>query len=328
MTCQKDIYFEIPYAKLYTKIEGGEPLKFEFENSLGKVSNLVLKRPIPGERGEGWFDLISPYGYGGPIIEYISDEKLKNELVLAFAESFKQFCHDNKIVSEFVRFHPIVSNGPDFASVYKSEYMRKTLGTNLAAYDDPFTAEFSKSCRKTVRQALNKGVTYRVTQSPSNIDSFKSVYYATMDRNEAPEYYYFGDDYFNSVLMDFKEQVLLVEALYEEKVIAAGLYFLSNGTIHVHLSGTDTEYLHLSPAYVLKYATVCWGKENGYNLIHYGGGRSNSPEDPLYLFKRKFAVNTDFDFYIGRKIWNEEKYEELTVDADKTSSFFPLYRKR
>ena len=35
-----------------------------------------------------------------------------------------------------------------------------------------------KTCRKNIRQALNKGVTYRVTKSPENIDSFKEIYYS------------------------------------------------------------------------------------------------------------------------------------------------------
>ena len=124
-----------------------------------------------------------------------------------------------------------------------------------------------------------------------------------MKRKHAKEFYFFDDKYYEDILMYFKDRVALAKVFLEDKLIACGLYFLSGKTIHAHLSGTDTDYLKYSPAYILKYGTVLWGKEHGYELIHYGGGLSNSENDSLYLFKRKFAKKTDFDFYVGERIW-------------------------
>ena len=150
-----------------------------------------------------------------------------------------------------------------------------------------------------------------------------------MERKNATEYYFFDDEYFNNIIKYYKDNIILVESIYENKVIAAGLYFTYKDVIHVHLSGTDTEYLSLSPAYILKYATAIWGKEHGYKVIHYGGGLSNSETDSLYVFKRKFANQTDFDFYIGKKIWNKDVYDKLCEikNVNKDESFFPAYRK-
>ena len=64
----------------------------------------------------------------------------------------------NNIVSEFIRFHPICQNALDFKEIYNATCIRKTLGTNLEKYDNPIQEEFSKSCRKNIRQALNKGI--------------------------------------------------------------------------------------------------------------------------------------------------------------------------
>ena len=63
-------------------------------------------------------------------------------------------------------------------------------------------------------------------------------------------------------------------------------------------------------------------------MIHHGGGRSNDEEDALYKFKKQFGKNTQLDFYIGKKVWNREVYDRLCekVNADRSSSFFPLYR--
>ena len=70
-----------------------------------------------------------------------------------------------------------------------------------------------------------------------------------------------------------------------------------------------------------------YGKERSYYYIHHGGGRSSDPEDGLLKYKKKFGKNTEFDFYIGKKIWNENIYQKLIqIKKNKNSEFFPAYR--
>lgn len=321
----KDLYFDENYGKLYENTENGKAEIFKYEDENGVVSNQFIKRNIP--MIQDYYDIVTPYGYGGPIIE---ESKNKEILLQNYNEVFKRYCEKNNIVSEFVRFHPIINNALDFKKIYDVVYMRKTLGTNLEKYNDPIQEEFSKSCRKNIRQCKNKGITAVVTEAPKDISKFKEIYYSTMKRNNATDYYYFKDEYFNKILQYFPQNILTVEAIYEGKTIAMGLYFIYNQILHIHLSGTLTEYLYLSPAYMLRYGATLWAKEHGYKLIHHGGGRSNSLEDSLYLFKKNFARNTEFDFYIGKKIWNEKIYnklcEEKHIDPEKID-FFPAYRK-
>ena len=252
----------------------------------------------------------------------------KEELLENYNKEFSKYCEENNIVSEFVRFHTLKKNYEDFKQIYNPIYMRKTLVTKLDE-EDVVQKQFGKSCRKNIRQALKKGIKYKVTKSPDNLDEFREIYYSTMDRNNATDYYYFDDEYFENVLKYFKENIILVQAIFEEKTIAAGLYFIYNDIIHIHLSGTLTEYLYLSPAYILRYAVTLWGIENGYKIIHHGGGRSNSEEDSLYLFKKNFAKIYHADFYIGKKIWNLEIYNKLCEikNVKNDDGFFPAYRK-
>ena len=158
---------------------------------------------------------------------------------------------------------------------------------------------------------------------------FKEIYYSTMDRNEAADYYYFDDDYFNRCLEHLREHIISVKAYYKNRIIAEGFYFKYNGIIHIHLSGTLSEYLYLSPAYILRYAITLWGKENGYRLIHHGGGTTNSEGDSLYRFKKQFGKNTEFEYHVGRKIWNETVFNKLCKikDVNNNDEFFPPYRK-
>ncbi len=324
-----DIYFDKNYGKLYEKIEKGKAKIFEYQDENGKISNQFIIKEIPiNIDNNKYFDIVTPYGYGGPIIENCIEGKKEN-LVKCYEKAFNNYCSENNVVSEFVRFHPIINNVKDFEKIYDTKLLRHTLGTNLDISNSPMEEEFSKSCRKTIRQVLKKGIDYRIIENVTDFSEFKRIYYLNMDRKNADSYYYFDDEYYENMNKYFHNNIIQVQAIYENKVVAEGLYFIYNKIIHAHLSGTDTEYLHLSPAYILKYGTAIWGKENGYKLIHYGGGTSNSLEDPLYLFKKKFAQNTEFDFYIGKKIWNKEIYNKLcrVKKVDENEEFFPAYRK-
>lgn len=319
-----DIYFLKEYAELHEKIEKGEADFFEVKSKNGWITHSFIKREISID-GEftGYYDLITPYGYGGPIIH--SSENI-NSLKKEFVESFEKYCLSNKIVTEFVRFHPLINNEKDFRYLYDTEFTRKTVGTNLSDFETPFQEEFSKSCRKKINKQLRDGMTYEIIEAPNDASEFLEFYHSTMDRNRADEFYYFNKDYFNNIIKEMKENVVLVKALYEEKPIAMGFYLIYEDYIHIHLSGTLSEYLNYSPAYMLRYGIVKWGKENKYKMIHHGGGRTDSESDGLYKFKRQFGKNTEFDFYIGKKVWNEEIYEELTEGSGQGEKFFPAYR--
>ena len=325
----QDIYFEPNYGKLYEKMENGVSQFYEFSNEYGTITNLFIKREIPIslENGKRYFDVTTPYGYGGPIIQEVIDDK-EEEIVQAYYEDFEKYCLENNIISEFIRFHPLFENENFFKSVYEVKPLRKTVGTNLKAFDDPFQEEFSKSARKNTRRALRDGVTYQINEKPESIDEFLEIYYATMDRNDADDYYYFDHEYFKKCLEYFPENIITVKAIHEEETIAMGFYFVYGKYIHTHLSGTLDEYLNLSPAYILRYALTEWGKENGYHIIHHGGAPSNDENDSLFRFKKRFGEHTEFNFSIGRKIWNQAIYDELCekVNANKESDFFPAYR--
>src|SRR5699024_2483567 len=320
-----DIYFESNYGKLYETVENGESIVFEYESQHGKIKHIFIKREIPTLiNDELYYDIVTPYGYGGPIIV---DATNISEIVTEFELAFKKYCLENNIVSEFIRFHPIVENYSDFERVYDTTYLRNTVGTNME-YEEVFATEFSKSTRKTIRRSLRDGITYETIENPTNLKSFMDVYYSTMDRNKATDYYYFDKKYFNDFLKYFNDKLLLVNVKMDDEIIASSLNLIGNNILHVHLSGTLTEYIKYSPAYIIKYATVEWAKDQQIDVIHYGGGTTNGSEDSLFKFKKIFGQNTEFEFHIGKKVWNEEIYDLLCSEnnIDKSIEFFPAYR--
>jgi lipid II:glycine glycyltransferase (peptidoglycan interpeptide bridge formation enzyme) len=110
------------------------------------------------------------------------------------------------------------------------------------------------------------------------------------------------------------------------------MILFGNDNMHYHLSASDREYQILAATNLLLYEAACWGCDNGYKTFHLGGGLG-SKEDSLYKFKKAFNNNSNTYFSIGKKIFDQSKYDELIrirkiEDAviNIESTFFPLYR--
>ena len=74
--------------------------------------------------------------------------------------------------------------------------------------------------------------------------------------------------------------------------------------------------------------TALWGCEHGLRTLYLGGG-VGSGEDNLFKFKRAFYKGELHRFYIGRKVFDSDVYQELTMmraDSITNVNYFPVYR--
>ena len=324
-----DIYYNKDYGELCCFIEPGECIEFECKTINGKIRNMFIKRPVPWTiNGIQYYDAVTPYGYGGPII---CESNNISALVNDYEQQFKEYCSQNNIVCEFIRYHPIYRNWEPFSSIYENVYSRHTVGTNLRDYDDPVQSEFSKSARKDLRKSIRNGVQCTIHLNPSDLSIFRKLYEETMDRNNASRMYYFPNEYYKLLTTSIRPYLLEIRANLDDEVIASELYFIEGSLMHAHLLGSNDTFLYSRGGILLEATAAQWGKENGYHYIHHGGGRSSAEDDSLFLYKKKFGMNTLFDFYIGKRIWNERIYEELVkmreIDGEPINKdYFPLYR--
>lgn len=322
-----DIYFTREYAQVNELIESGQSIYFEIKSRHGHITLGAIKREIDTRvNGAQFYDLITPYGYGGPVVHASTDLK---KLVAEFEAVFSRYCETNNIVSEFVRFNPLFQNQEAFGEIYDVSYIRSTVGTDLNRSEDIFQTEFCATARRKVRKLLkNDKISCSLTKGFEDIEAFLEIYNDTMKRHNATGFYYFDREYFYELKRQFGDELFTTSVYYEDEIIAMGLYFISGDIIHDHLNGTRSEFLNYSPAYLLKYTAMNWGKENGFSVLHYGGGVSNSEEDSVLRFKKRFSNTTEFKFHIGRKIWNQEVYDELCQinGVVGNTEFFPAYR--
>ncbi len=327
-----DVYFSKQYGRLYEEIENGKCETFVFSNEYGTVQNTFLKREIPEkDNGITYFDTISPYGYGGPVIVEAMD---RERLLAAYEKAWLAWCERERIVSEFVRFHPLVRNDLDFGRMYDAVFDRYTLAVDLT--DDFETTQYIPKCRYQIKKACRLGVVCWIDEKCERMDVFHKLYIQTMRKNQAREFYFFSEAYFHSMREMLQGNVFLVHAELEGRIIASSLMMMSDEFVHYHLSATDPAYYGYSANNLILRFAMEYGRSQGRKWFHLGGGLSGDPADGLYKFKRSFARcdGNRTEFWIGRAIRNEKVYKHLVEKcsleqaAREAADFFPQYRTR
>ena len=278
------------------------------------------------------YDVISPYGYPGILINQASDN---TPGFPDFAlQQFRQTLKQRDVCSMFLRLHPIL--GEEFTNIFKSDPFQKngkTVSIDLTLDEGQIWAKTRKGHQSTINKCMRLGLTARIVSFDEYMDEFIAIYEETMDRVAAKDLYYFSRDYFEGLSsLGNKIHLGIVES--ENEIVCSCLFFESCGIVQAHLGGTKTEFLKQSPFNLLLHHARLWAKERGNKYLHIGGGVGGQ-KDNLYTFKSGFSKQRH-DYFTFRTVVDTDKYNDLvqfrakTINRSaedlKTSSFFPAYR--
>jgi hypothetical protein len=326
-----DVYYLSGYTKAFQLHDDGEPLLVYYtsDNARGicvfmrkDISKLSIFNNLPFGT---YFDLASPYGYGGFLFEGAinKDENFNNV--------YSEFLKEKGIVSEFVRYHPLLQNVENMRNFSTITDLNKTIHIDLSSEETVWNNIISKN-KNVIRKAQKSGVVIKYGKDWALFQKFIALYNNTMKRDNAIDYYFFKENFYRSLCNDLKDNCEIFYAVLDDKIISASIILFANGKMHYHFSGSDAEYRHLAPTNLLLYEAALWGYRNGFKTFHLGGG-VGSTEDNLFKFKQAFNRNSGNQFSIGKRILNGKVYNELVkirqekeVNFDENSTFFPLYR--
>lgn len=322
-----DVYYLSGYVKAFQLHGDGEPLLFYYEEEALRGINVVMKRDIAKDPHfadtlpeNTYFDFATPYGYGGWLLEGDGDPS-------PLFTAYESWCQKNRIVSEFVRFHPVLENHLFAAGTYDVIALGGTIAMDLSS-EETIWANITSKNRNMIRKAQKNGVRIFSGRNPALFETFREIYNATMDKDHAAEYYYFAPEFYESVLSDLPHNAQIFYAqLPDETIIAASIMLAANGRLNYHLSGSRREHQNLAPTNLLLYEAALWGCTNGCKTFHLGGG-VGSGEDSLYQFKKSFYRKEPCQYHIGKKIFDLDNYQKLVdlrTDLPE-SGFFPRYR--
>ncbi|CED70236.1 putative uncharacterized protein [Aliivibrio wodanis] len=322
---ESDIYYQKEYSNLYLQNSDEELFEYLYKEDDSYVQFRSIKRLISKVSGtsiqETLYDLETPYGYGGPVSNSFDKDFLKR----AFT-SYKHHCKEQNIVCEFIRFHP-------FNSLANCSYLfdmhfpeRQVVIVDLQVSDEERRKQYSKTTRNIVKKAIKR---LSVEVDTSNVDDFMSVYYQTMTKNGADEFFFFQKEYFSALMA--LNGVHLISAKLDDELAAIGYFMCWGELAHYHLSANNQNMSKENGNYLLLDAAFDLAKEKGCNYMMLGGGRTSSPDDSLFKFKSKFSSIT-MPFYISGLDFLPEKRAELNSlwveqNQDKPApKLFQLYR--
>ncbi|MFK4998692.1 hypothetical protein ACI2OX_19450 [Bacillus sp. N9] len=192
-----DVTYLSGYAKAFQLSGEGEPLLFYYVDSSTRGINVVMKRDIAKAKPfinnlplNTWFDVSTPYGYGGFLLEGDNYEGVNN--------AFNSYCIENGIVSEFVRFN--LFSG--FESYYTG--VVETNTHNIVRYLDlPLDAmlmDFEHKVRKSLKKAEKAELKVEIDNTGSRLEDFLEIYYGTMDRNNADDRFFFTKEFLKKLI--------------------------------------------------------------------------------------------------------------------------------
>lgn len=314
---------EYNYAFMKESPKNGVPVLLLYENQEDYAINVVYKRDIALDenfRGKiplnKFYDVITPYGYGG-FTGRVSDYNKLNHY-------YMQYCKKNHFICEFVRFGL-------FGEYYKHycgdvQSCSHNVIRHLEISLDEIWMDFKQKVRKNVKKAIRNDLKILIDENGKHINEFLRIYYSTMKRSNAHSEFYFSKDFFEN-LNQMQDNTIYFYALYRDKIISAELVIYGGENAYSFLGGTDSEFFDFRPNDLLKFEIIKWAKEKGLKNFILGGGYGE--DDGIFQYKSCLAPHGIVDFYIGKKIYDENSYEKLISirkNSIKNEKFFPSYR--
>jgi len=244
-----DIYFTPEYQDLFKDTEfGGIPCVFESSG----IDYRFYKRPI---EGTPYYDIVSPYGYSGPI----EDPILSSHWGL-YLEYFHEYCLRENIIAEFARLHPFIHRGPNppgtrgnVSILYEHEIYYIDLTQSL----DDIWKGFDKGCKSAIKKQA-KDLFYLVLDPLPWLSAYRN----------SPNYQ-FHDLFFIKLFSLNGYNFIGAQSQQNQSVVGAVLlkygdychYFLSAGH-----DGTN----------LILWESIKWAKYSGCKIFNLGGGNNIS----------------------------------------------------
>ena len=305
-----DVYYLCGYARSLEQHDRGQALLIDFSYEGERLCYPVIQRDIADSEEfrellprDRFYDWETPYGYGGPL----ADANMSDEAQEAFQEELTATCCQKGVVSQFLRFHPLLKNQSILNKKIQHKTFKSTVFMDISDEKEIFRQLDSKN-RNMVRKAIKSGVTIFMDRG-EHLTDFMDIYQETMDHVHAEPYYYFEREYYENLRDSLSLETVFFYAVLDGQIIAASIFLYSGNSMHYHLSGSRTAFRKFAPTNLLIYEAACWGARQGIKFLHLGGGTSS--EDSLFEFKKKFNPDGQLPFYIGRMVFDDKTYEKL-----------------
>lgn len=302
-----DINYLSEYLYLHSFNKKNKIIYFLYKKDQNFFLNILFKNSINIPGFEDFFDLETPYGYGGPITNS------KNKIFLKKAtNSFDNWCKKNFILCRLTRFNPLLKNINQFVSETKNLIKVKKIAIFNISKEKINILNYDSKTRNMIKRNLNKNIKLKIIDYKSceinQLKIFKDNYLQSMLRKKANKFYFFNEDYFKKInLLITNKKAFIINAFENNSIIAGAFFLFNHDKAYYHLS-FQKNYPGIMNTIIYKSTQILLNKNIKYLIL--GGGILNSDDDNLFKFKLKMSNMTNF-FYIETKIFNKKTYSNI-----------------
>ncbi|MBI2870166.1 MAG: GNAT family N-acetyltransferase, partial [Candidatus Omnitrophica bacterium] len=250
-------------------------------------------------------DLTGGYGYNGAV-----STSGDVEFARRFREAFCNHCETSHVVTEFVRFHPLLGNAKLFAGDCTITLENQNVALDLRRPLEEIRSSYEHSCRKNLKKARREGVSTFVEEGVgASFEEFLRLYDGTMVRVGAGRAYRFERSYLEGLARRLSPAPVFVYAQWRGRIVSCEMALRSGQIIYSYLGGTEADAFPVRPNNALKDALIGWAHEAGCKWYLIGGGLK--PGDDIFRYKRTLAPDGVIPFHIGRRIYDPPAYEDV-----------------
>jgi len=175
-----DLHYRPEYCGLFR--DSGEARLFVYrEGNTTIIYPFLLRKVnlIPGlgdKLKQDLYDITSPYGYGGPLAFPTAGEVVWNNFYRCFAD----YCAGNGIITEFVRFHPVLGNHRPLVSHMDVVRASQVVCVDLNRSDEEIWSGYERNNRKNINKARREKLEVILEETPAHFADFISIYHHTL----------------------------------------------------------------------------------------------------------------------------------------------------
>lgn len=320
-----DTYHLPGYVQMEAGTLGGEAMAFRYRDGDRHLLLPMVLRSVPDTP---WNDAVSPYGYPGLASNVpATDESFWRAACTHLVDLLESV----SALTFFVRLNPIHEAPRHVLSEFGAVmHHGATVAIDLTLSPEEMWARTRSNHRYQIRRARRAGLRM-VIDDWSRVETFAEIYYETMRRVGADNFYFFARDYFEELHAALGKHAHLALVESEDEVLGGGVFLESCGIVQYHLGASRTSGLVLQPTKLMFDEIRRWAKDRNNSVLHLGGGVGGEG-NPLFHFKTGFS-DWQLPFYTWRIITNDRAYIDVVGSRiagpeghDHGEQYFPAYR--
>jgi hypothetical protein len=301
--------YHLAYA---TRLQQAKPVLWWYE-SAGHyfaypfmLAPVYITAPNGDEHPTSYYDISSVYGYCGALTSHGTEA----DFIQNAWQAFDLWAQQNHVICEFTRFSPFADNTAQAHPHCQISANRILAVSHLSDASKALMNLLPSKTRNMLRKAEKQGLTAREMNIKSELGAFRTLYESTMQRNQATDFFYYDDIYYQHLQMLPHGGLRLFGVFDKQKLVSAAMAITHGASALYHLGANLRDYMHLGAGNLALFAMQSACMQSDIHFVNLTGGRSTALDDPLLRFKKSNGTHTQ-PYYIGTRIINQRAYEAV-----------------